>query len=113
MAINKVCKEKRTNDNNIKTQIRFGKHDLEVFTKNKTSGEAFKITMLDDFLDKSKLPTFEHSITWKKNVDRAHRKKFDYSKRKLAMPSSVQPSTSNTSRQQPAKERNMAISQTS
>ena len=35
MALNKICTEKRRDDSNLKTQLRFGRKDVEVYTKIK------------------------------------------------------------------------------
>ena len=34
MYLNAVCAEKRSNEPNLKTQLRFGRRDVEVFYKN-------------------------------------------------------------------------------
>ena len=42
MRLNKICAERRYVDKNLKTQIRFGKQDLEILTKERGSRELFK-----------------------------------------------------------------------
>ena len=46
MHISAKCKELRENDPAIKTQMRFGKHDVEVLTKTRGSRDPYKITPL-------------------------------------------------------------------
>ena len=41
-AINKICKDKRYENPEIKTQVRFGQDDLEIFTKYKGSEEPYE-----------------------------------------------------------------------
>ena len=88
MALNKICSSRRMEDDNIKTQIRFGNNDLEVFLKTKGTKEQYKQVKLKDFVgDLGTLPPFNHDIKWKKNVDRPYRRKLDYTARKGAPPS--------------------------
>ena len=52
MHINMRCKELRESNNSIKTQIRFGKHDIEVMTKIRGSDDPYKLTSLERNLSK-------------------------------------------------------------
>ena len=54
--LNKVCQEMRQKDNTLRTQLRFGKKDIEVFTKHKGDPTGFRVVKLDDFTDISKIP---------------------------------------------------------
>ena len=88
MALNKICSARRMEDENMKTQIRFGNNDLEVFVKTRGTKEQYKLVKLKDFVgDLSTLPPFNHSIRWKINVEKPHRRKLDYTARKGAPPS--------------------------
>ena len=72
--LNRVCKEKREEDSQIKTQIRFGKKDIEIFVKYKNEGAPFKQIKLEEFTDMSKVPGFDHSISWKRYTDKPPRR---------------------------------------
>ena len=72
-TLNRICKEKRSRDGNLKTQIRFGLKDLELLTKTKGSDEPFRNVDLDDFIGLANLPGFDHSIKWTKREERSRR----------------------------------------
>ena len=86
MSLNDICKEKRSKNPELKTQIRFGKRDLEIFTKMRGKEEPFKKVPLEDFTEGVKLPGFDHTVTWRKHKDRRERK-IDYSRMKSTPPS--------------------------
>ena len=66
MALSEICKEKRAANSNLKTQVRFGRKDLEVFVKVKGQNEPFKKEDLENFTDTKALPMFDHNILWGK-----------------------------------------------
>ena len=74
-AINKLCQEKRNNDKYLKTQLRYGTVDLEILTKEKGSEEPFRQVNLTDFIGETVLPTFDHTIKWRRLVDRPTRRR--------------------------------------
>ena len=43
MAVNRECMEEKRNNDRLKTQIRFGRNDLELYTKMKGAEEPFKM----------------------------------------------------------------------
>ena len=81
MSLNNICKDKRAKNVDLKTQIRFGKKDLEIFTKEKGKNEPFKKVSLAEFTEEEDLPLFDHAITWKRYKDRKTRR-IDYSRMK-------------------------------
>ena len=87
MALSSVCADRRNTDKDLKTQIRFGYKDLEIYTKRRGSGEAFKEVKLQDFLEGNVLPAFDHSIIWKKYEDRPMRRKLNFEGRQKTVPS--------------------------
>ena len=74
-SLNKLCKAKREADNNLKTQIRFNEKDLEVLTKAKGTSEPFRPVNLTDFAGDETIPGFDHSVRWRKCVDRPLRRR--------------------------------------
>ena len=59
-AINKICRDKRDENPDIKTQVRFGQKDLEIFTKHKGSEEPYQKENLQEFIGEQKIPDFDH-----------------------------------------------------
>ena len=82
MHISKVCSEERMKDNNLKTQMRFGHQDVEVFVKTKGKDEAFRKIELRDFLELKDVPQFDNSVTWKPQNSQPTRRKLEYGRRK-------------------------------
>ena len=78
MYISGVCKDRRQEDPELKTQMRFGLKEIEVYTKYRGTGEGFKKVKLDEFLETESLPEFEHDIKWKRKTDREERRKPTY-----------------------------------
>ena len=74
MAINKICSEKRSENQNLKTQLRFGKKDIEVYIKYKQEETGFKKVDLAEFTDKVDIPQFDHTIKWRKYNDKPPRR---------------------------------------
>ena len=75
MALNRLCGEKRAEDKYLKTQVRFGNKDLEVWTKEKGSEDPFLQVSLKEFLGTEELPDFDDDIKWRKTKDRAPRRR--------------------------------------
>ena len=73
MYLNRICAEKRSENPQLKTQIRFGKKDVEVFTKLKGEDQGFKKVRLDDFTDTKLIPQFDAKIKWRRYKDKMPR----------------------------------------
>ena len=78
MAVNKKCTETRQKFTDTKTQLRFGDHDIEVLTKERGTEEPYRSVELDDFMDGTQLPPFDHSKKWSQRTDRPPRRKINY-----------------------------------
>ena len=87
MCLNIMCSEKRKLKPGLKTQIRFGKRDLELFTKMKGEEEPLKKVELEDFMEIKDLPAYDHSIHWKISREKKPRGRIEYSMRGSAPPS--------------------------
>ena len=86
MYISKTCGEKRKMNQDLKTQMRFGHNDIEVFVKTKGSNEPFKKVELIDFLDTSELPKFDHTLSWKVKDESTRRRTIQYRNRPVDKP---------------------------
>ena len=75
MAVSRRAADKRGDDNLLKTQIRWGKRDIEVFTKTKGTNEQFKRTNLKEFMGPVFLPDFDMDVEWKVNKGDKPRRK--------------------------------------
>ena len=74
MHLNAICTEKRKAEPGLKTQLRFGRRDIEVFVKTRGEEGGFKKVKLEDFTDVSGIPEYNHEIRWKRYVDKLPRK---------------------------------------
>ena len=74
MAINKICMEKRQDEPDLKTQLRFGYKDVEVYTKYRGDNTGFRKVTLSEFTDVTTLPKFNANLKWKRFQDRPPRK---------------------------------------
>ena len=68
-ALGKVAHEMRLEDPSLKTQIRFQKNDICLFTKVKGSDDPFVQFDMNIIEEKEKLPAIEFDIPWKKRVE--------------------------------------------
>ena len=82
MAISEVCNKRRADNSNLKTQMKFGTKDVEVFTKLKNGNEGYRKVDLREIMGDTELPAFQHNIQWKKFADRPARRKIDYTSRR-------------------------------
>ena len=80
--LGRICTELRSTDPVLKTQVRFGDHDLEIFIKTRGSMEPYMKKDLIKVTDVSKLPTFDHRKVWKFKIDRPRRWQVDYTERR-------------------------------
>ena len=72
--LNRVCKERREEDDTLKTQLRFGRNDLELFVKTKGDEAPYRQVPLEEFTDIEQVPIFDHKIKWKYHVDKPPRR---------------------------------------
>ena len=72
--LNSVCTARRAEDKSLKTQLRFGRKDIEIFTKYKGDDGPFKKVRIDDFTDGEAVPLFDHSVKWRKFEDKPPRR---------------------------------------
>ena len=82
MYINKMCSEERSKNSSLKTQMRFGPKDIEVYTKLKGQDKPFRKVELEVFVDMKELPNFDHKLSWKTNENRPPRRTLQFPKPK-------------------------------
>ena len=75
IALNKICAQRRSEDTELKTQVRFGEDDLIILTKCKGSEEPFRVTYLRDFCGDEHLPEFNTEVKWRVLADRPPRRR--------------------------------------
>ena len=89
MMISDICKRMRETDRDIKTQVRFGVKDVEVYTKVKGGNEGYREVNLKDLMrdEEQNLPDFEDKIPWRKQGQKPMRRKINYKDRHAVIPS--------------------------
>ena len=92
-TLNKLCSEKRLELKDIKTQLRYGQKDVEILVKEKGSQEPFRLVDMREFLWDADIPSFDHSVKWRRQVERT-------SRRRVSSSRSSSPRNSPSSRQQ-------------
>ena len=78
MHLSRVCTEKRSLDKTLKTQLRFGWKDIEIFTKYKGEEAGYRKVKLSDFTDILEVPEFNEKVKWKRYIDKPPRRKANY-----------------------------------
>ena len=72
--LNKICKDERQRNPDMKTQLRFGHRDIEIFVKYRGDKAPFKKIKISELTDPDLVPGFDHSIQWKRHTDRPPRR---------------------------------------
>ena len=70
MSLNKFAMELRQKDKRIKTQLRYGIRDVELWTKIRGSDERYERMKMEVIEDEVQLPKFDHSLRWKRRQER-------------------------------------------
>ena len=74
-TINRICADRRSRDDSLKTQIRFGEKDFIVLTKEKGSQEPYLVEDLATFADGEEIPDIDLTIKWNFHEDRPPRRR--------------------------------------
>ena len=83
MEISRRCTEARRKNPALKTQIRYGDMDIEVYTKTKGSKESYKFVTLEEVMGNTPPPPFDHNRKWQAKRERPPRRRVDYSTSKI------------------------------
>ena len=102
MTINRICTDRRAEDPRLKTQLRFGKSDVELFTKYRGEESGYRHTKLEDFMDTYELPRFDHDLKWRKVAEKPPRRKINYGTNTVGRSNSKQRKESQAEVQTPA-----------
>ena len=92
---------RREQDSNLKTQIRFGHSDLEILTKMKGQDEPFIKVPLKEFIEDEQIPGFDFKMKWSNKVDRAPRRKVTSSRESSPNTSPAGPSSQKNNKEIP------------
>ena len=77
MFLSKKCTEMRNIDKNLKTQMRFGKFDVEILTKMRGQSDPFKLIPLQDICDPETIPKYDNEIKWQKKTELGNLRKLE------------------------------------
>ena len=77
MMLNRKCKDLREH-RNVRTQIRFGKDDLEIYVKDKDENTPYTKIDLSEVTDMKMLPGYDLSKKWTTKKDRPPRRRINY-----------------------------------
>ena len=69
MAIARKAAQKRSVDKTLKTQLRWGLKDVEVFVKTRGENEQFRRISLKDFMEDDELPEYDSTLRWNQRRD--------------------------------------------
>ena len=69
MAVVQQAKRSRAADPTLKTQLRWGHKDIEIYLKTKGQQEQYRKTSLKDFMGNENLPEFDTSVKWQHRRD--------------------------------------------
>ena len=87
MAIAKVATLKRSEDKTLKTQLRWGERDIEIFVKTKGMDEPLRKMNLKDFMGENVIPELDNSIKWKAQQNGKPRRKLNFGNKRFERPS--------------------------
>ena len=87
MAIAIRAATKRKLDLRLKTQIRWGDTDTEIYIKEKGEQQHYKITDLLDFMGEEVLPDIDMSVKWAQRAEGLSRRKLTFRQEYTALPS--------------------------
>ena len=83
MAISKECTRRRSEEKDLKTQVRFGSRDVEVYFKQRGEQDGYRQIKLEELMSGTNLPSFDYSAVWRKTreqelqkMDRLHCKTY-------------------------------------
>ena len=87
MAVSRVCTRRRQENKDLKTQMRFGHRDVELFVKLKSEKDGYKQIKLRDFMEKEELPAFDYTVKWRKQTEKLQRRTLHYTRKDETLPS--------------------------
>ena len=88
MKLNSIYTEKRAENPNLKTQLRFSCKDIDVYIKMKNEDSGFRKVEIREFTTEE-IPEFEHGLKWKRYADRPPRVRSSQMEKPKARPSTL------------------------
>ena len=87
MAIANRAKEVRGEKPQLKTQMRWGEHDIEIYTKERGTKQGYKKTDLKGFMGENFLPDIDLAVKWQLRAPGLSRRKLNFGKTRGELPS--------------------------
>ena len=86
-ALSKFARDLRSNDSSLKTQIRFSKDDIRLWTKTKGTDDQFVEMEMEQVEREQPLPRIEHNAPWRKKKDHPRWRRISPSKEQVILKS--------------------------
>ena len=87
MSLSRYAKEQRDTQCDLKTQIRYGTKDIELWTKIRGTDDMFSQMNMEDVERTEQLPKFDHSVRWTRKKERPSRRQVSPTRSKAVVPS--------------------------
>ena len=84
-ALSRFARDLRSSDSSLKTQIRFTKDDIRLWTKTKGTDDQFAQMEMEEVEKMQKLPKIEHNAPWRKKQDHPRWRRISPSKEKVVL----------------------------
>ena len=82
-----MAADMRVNDKTLKTQIRYGKRDVELWAKRRGSDERYYLIPMEEIEKDNRLPKFDHTARWNRKQERPPQRKVSPTRRRPDIPS--------------------------
>ena len=87
ISLSRYAKDQRDSQCDLKTQIRYGIKDIELWTKVRGSDDRFSQMKMEDIEMTEQLPKFDHSVKWTRKKERPPRRQVSPTRSKAVVPS--------------------------
>ena len=87
IALSKFAQDLRGKDNGMKTQIRYGQVDVELWTKRKCQDKRYDTINMEEIEMNERLPKFDHTIRWTRKQERPPRRQVSPTRMRPEVPS--------------------------
>ena len=81
------ARDLRMREKNLKTQLRYGTRDVELWTKYRGENERYTLFPMEDIENDCQMPKFNHTARWNRKQERPPRRKVSPSRGDLGVPS--------------------------
>ena len=87
MGLANRAMERRAEEKDLKTQVRWGERDVEIWTKKKGTEDNLEKRDIDEFMNGKELPEIDLNIKWKAARNRRDRRELVFGESKGELPS--------------------------